>query len=1011
MEINKSDILNYWKRLYDGLEVNELISLLKQTFQVDDIDKIFNMVFNEASIRNEKLIIAKSLNEDVNYKGYFLKEEVDGFRSGIEDTVRECNLIKNKEEFIDKQEGYFLERLDQEAKLFFLNELISFNNEEKNNISGIDGKIKNFINKRFNRQTFRAECEAYYPELMRLLKIIVSNQVRFLTEVLDHICLDINEIQDVILKEKAEYIDDLILGEGDSHSGGKSVVRIEFNNKKLIYKPRDISIENKFYEFVHAINLKSNNTIGKLEKVKSISKEGYSYCEFIEYKKCENQDEIIRYYDNLGQLLCLLYALNGTDIHSENIIAQKDMPYIIDIEALFHSQVFINDNVYDEDFKSLLNHSSITVLDIGLLPRKIVKTIDNEDYAMEVGGIGADKVRISPFKAINLQEDKAGNLGAVKNFVYNKINENNPIEKFDKENIELITKYLKQGFEKVYLWMFSNKQYVKELVETVFSGEKTRVILRPTYAYVKLLNISKEPHFLSSYVHRKVLFSKLGLDKSSYSKIVNSEIEQLMQNDIPIFYHYTDDNYLYDYKGNKLKKFSQENAITKALSKIDNMCKNDLERELCYIDQAMNLKESNLKADETFIQFSKNKEAIQIDKHEYMELADKIGELILRRKVEISSNISWISTSLLGKGEVEFGVGPVGNDFYFGNAGIALYLAYLGKYTGKNVYLEEAKRAVKFNINFLKQEKLYDYGNIGFHNGIGGVILSLALISQITNIDDCEDVIRFSLTNLKTLIEKDISYDMLGGAAGLIVSLIELRKIYPQLNDDIADLITKSYYHLLDSRIKEEGMCYWSSKVTYPYTGYAHGSAGILSAIIKLKKYQKKILGKEIVDDEFINEMLNYQRNLYNSENNNWKTTHLKELYSNGWCHGAPGILLNRIIMKECNYEDNFIDDEIKKSLNATTKNGFGNNPTYCHGDLGNIEIIKAASVVLKNKELRNRCNNTYVELFDTILSDKWNNNIFRNTESLGIMIGLSGWGYSILRFLYEDEIFNFMKM
>ena len=99
-----------------------------------------------------------------------------------------------------------------------------------------------------------------------------------------------------------------------------------------------------------------------------------------------------------------------------------------------------------------------------------------------------------------------------------------------------------------------------------------------------------------------------------------------------------------------------------------------------------------------------------------MELADKIGELILRRKVEISSNISWISTSLLGKGEVEFGVGPVGNDFYFGNAGIALYLAYLGKYTGKNVYLEEAKRAVKFNINFLKQEKHSPFFLLNQHN-------------------------------------------------------------------------------------------------------------------------------------------------------------------------------------------------------------------------------------------------------------------------------------------------------
>ncbi|MBE6047910.1 MAG: type 2 lantipeptide synthetase LanM [Clostridium sp.] len=1011
MEIYKSDILSYWKRLYNGVEANELINLLKRTFQVDDIDMIFKMVFNELNLKDEKLKFAEAINDNKDYNGYFFKDEVDSFRNGIEKVVEECNLIKDKKGFIDKQEGYFLDKLDQEAKLFFLNELINFNNEQKNDMDDIDSKIKKFIKERFNTQSFRVQCEAYYPELVRLLKIIVNNQVEFLNEILSNISRDINEIEEVILKRKVEYIDNLILGEGDSHSGGKSVVRIEFDNGKLIYKPRDIGIENKFYEFVQSINLKSNNTICQLDKVKSISKEGYSYCEFIEYKKCEKQDEVMRYYDNLGQLLCLLYALNGTDIHSENIIAQKDMPYIIDIEALFHSQVFINDNVYDEDFKSLLNHSSITVLDIGLLPRKIVKTIDNEDYSMEVGGIGADKIRVSPFKAINLEIDSEGNLGAVKKFVYNKVNENNPIEEFDTENIELITRYLKRGFEKVYSWMCCNKQYVKELVEKIFSGEKTRVILRPTYAYAKLLNISKEPHFLSSYVHRKVLFSKLGLDKSSYSKIVNSEIEQLMQNDIPIFYHYTDNNYLYDYKGNRLKKFSQENAITKALTKIDNMCENDLERELCYIDQAMNLKESNLKADETFVQFSENVEEVQIDKDKYIELADKIGELILRRKVEISNNISWISTSLLGKGEVEFGVGPVGNDFYFGNAGIALYLAYLGKYTGKEIYLHEAKRAVKFNINFLKQEKLYDYGNIGFHNGIGGVILSLALISEIIDIDECEDVIKFSLINLKTLIDKDISYDMLGGSAGLIVSLIELRKIYPQLNDHISELITKAYYHLINSRTKEEGRCYWTSKVAYPYTGYAHGNAGILSAIVKLKNCQKDILGKEIVDDNFINEMLNYQRKLYNAQNRNWQTTHLKELYSNGWCHGAPGILLSRTIMKECNYKDSLIDDEIKKALDTTIKNGFGNNPTYCHGDLGNIEIVKAASLALGNRKLANKCDNTYVELFDSILSNKWDNNIFRNTESLGIMIGLAGWGYSILRFLYEDEIFNFMKM
>lgn len=1013
MKITKNDIFSYWNKIYNDLNLEELAELLKGTFEVDNIDDICKMVFSEYDKKELQLAEVNKKSYSYNDKVFFFKEELDRFKDGVKDSIEKCDLVKDKSKFLNKQIDAFLKNLDQELKLFFINELINFSNEEDTNrlknLKTAEENITFFKKERFDTKLFRAECEVYYPELIRLLNILVDSRVKFFNIVLNNLSKDINEIEEFIIKDKVKYIDDIILGEGDTHSEGQSVVKVKFDKKNLIYKPRNISIEKKFYDFIECINKESNGEIGNLNKVNSILKDTYSYCEFIEYESANTIDEVNEYYYNLGQLLCLLYVLNGTDIHNENIIARGKIPYLIDLEALFHSQVFINDNVYDEDFKSLLNHNSITVLDIGLLPRKIVKTIEHEDYSLEIGGIGADKSKISPFKAMNLKVDENGKLNVIKEFAFSKINQNNPIKDFNEVNVEEITSKLQDGFKVVYLWIYEHKEYVKRLVEELFKGEKTRVILRPTYAYGKLLNISKEPHFLNSYVHRKVLFSKLALDKSSYLNIVKSEINQLLNNDIPIFYHYTDSGYLYDYNGNKLKEFSQESALSKSLSKIEDMCENDLEREICYIDQAMNLKESNLHSDETSIEFSKDNKQEDINNKEYIELADKIGQLILKRKVEINNNISWISTSLLGKGEVEFGVGPVGNDFYFGNAGIALYLAYLGKYTGNKMYLEEAKRATKFNINFLKQKSLYDYGNIGFHNGIGGVLLSLALVSKIVEISECEEVIKFSLSNLRDLINKDISYDVVAGASGLITSLIELRKIYPVFNDEIAELLELSYNHLFNTRIQENGMCYWSSKATYPYSGYAHGSVGILSSIIKLKYYEKDILGKEIVNEEFIQQLLNYQRNLYSPENRNWKTTHLKDAYSNGWCHGAPGMLLNRCIIKKYGYEDKYINQEIDIALETTIKNGFGNNPTYCHGDLGNIEIIRELAKVTNNKELMKRCNNTYVDLYKEVLLNRWDNNIFRNTESLGIMIGLAGWGYSILRFLKEDEVFNFM--
>jgi lantibiotic modifying enzyme len=55
--------------------------------------------------------------------------------------------------------------------------------------------------------------------------------------------------------------------------------------------------------------------------------------EVVEYLPCQNQEEIKRYYQRAGQLLCLLYVLGANDCHNENLIACGEYPVLVDLET------------------------------------------------------------------------------------------------------------------------------------------------------------------------------------------------------------------------------------------------------------------------------------------------------------------------------------------------------------------------------------------------------------------------------------------------------------------------------------------------------------------------------------------------------------------------------------------------------------------------------------------------------------------------------------------------------
>lgn len=59
--------------------------------------------------------------------------------------------------------------------------------------------------------------------------------------------------------------------------------------------------------------------------------------EFIQYKECNSIEEVRNFYIRQGEYLAILYLLNATDFHYENIVASGEFPYLVDLESLFHN--------------------------------------------------------------------------------------------------------------------------------------------------------------------------------------------------------------------------------------------------------------------------------------------------------------------------------------------------------------------------------------------------------------------------------------------------------------------------------------------------------------------------------------------------------------------------------------------------------------------------------------------------------------------------------------------------
>jgi lantibiotic modifying enzyme len=122
------------------------------------------------------------------------------------------------------------------------------------------------------------------------------------------------------------------------------------------------------------------------------------------------------------------------------------------------------------------------------------------------------------------------------------------------------------------------------------------------------------------------------------------------------------------------------------------------------------------------------------------------------------------------------------------------------------------------------------------------------------------------------------------------------------------------------------------------------------------------------------------------------------------WCHGAPGIGMARLASL-AHLDDAEIRAEIDTALKTTLEKGFGGNHSLCHGDLGNLELLLQASLTLEDFPGQDRIDYLATVILDSIDRHGWLCGIHLGVETPGLMTGLAGIGYQLLRLAASDRV------
>lgn len=752
----------------------------------------------------------------------------------------------------------------------------------------------------------------------------------------------------------------------DMHAGRRATMALTFALEyRLIYKPRPVGMEEAYARLLQWCN--AQDITPQLKSLTILNRASYGWVEFVAHEPCRDHRALRCYYRRAGMVLFLVYLLGGMNCFYDHLIAHGEQPVLVNASHLLHPYPAPNPQQNEgEDWEQEI----YSVLHTGLLASWQLPPAESSSHIRETKHAAADIsglcVRLEPHACTDENRQhlpehpsllKYGSLKA-----HAQLNIASSIELSESLCAEDLQAELSIGFQRMYQVFLRHRATLLGAESPLHAMKAQRVHMpyRDRSAYERLFPKLLAPQALRDAVTRSILLEGLGnddvpvewfragtCDQAHWWPVFAAEREALLQGDIPAISVHASSDALLVSSDKKIEACLCRPPFDLMLRRLEHLGDEDLARQLVLLQQIAPGPVLRVASDG---ESSERSDSPHTSPETFMAQAIAIADEITGRAIECGQEgVCWVKPEASYRFE-QSQLRPMRYGFSDGVSGIAFFLAALAHRTGESRYRRIAQAALRPFQHLLREEPArlaYEMG-LGAAFGLGSVVYALTRISQFLEMPELLADARTAAGLISSqLVAQDRLLDVFVGSAGAILGLLALYEVTPE--QEYLERALCCGRRLLHARTPSKVGCLaWPARDGTHMTGFSHGSAGIVYALLRLSRVTGDTAFLEAAQ-----EGLRYEDRALVREKGNWAGEVGEEVPSFGlsWCHGAPGIGLARVGGLRM-LDTPSIRRDIDLALQTTLGLGISGPDHLCCGVCGRVEFLLTAAHRLGRPEL-----------------------------------------------------------
>lgn len=392
---------------------------------------------------------------------------------------------------------------------------------------------------------------------------------------------------------------------------------------------------------------------------------------------------------------------------------------------------------------------------------------------------------------------------------------------------------------------------------------------------------------------------------------------------------------------------------------------------------------------------------------DYLQEASRIGHYLCAEALWLEDRCTWITDDADDhNGSLMTFARSMNASVYDGTLGVAAFLTLLAEQENAAVFVETACGALRHALLHPTPNLLSLY-----EGRLGSVTQGLWLAHCLGNsrlVEDYQSAAEDMLQQLADLPQDDQPVDLMHGLAGAVIGLLGLARQAPSLANQSLEIAQVLGQRLLGQAKRTDYGWHWPEHGGFlGLCGLSHGNAGIALAFAQLARQCPDTCWSQAVE-----QTVAYEAHWFLPEHGNWPYLFAEDAQSlddhpthcgMAWCHGAPGIALSRLGLWQLTGQEVHRDvarralQTIEMDLQSATPQA-GSSYTLCHGPAGNADILLTGAVVLGEPAWID-CARHVAQRGLVEEAGQWRSGLgTAQSHSLGLMLGLAGTGYFLLR-------------